>query len=153
MAERHPDPVVQGILDRQAIYDLCVRYARALDTRDWALLEGLFLPDARYTFPGGESNTSRAVVDRCENALTRLDASQHLLGNIEVVVDGDRATTVVYFHAQHVKAGTPGGDLFVIAGSYCDVVVRTPSGWRIAHRTQTYTWRDGNPAVVMGPAS
>ncbi len=130
-----------------------MRYARALDTHDWALLERLFVADARYTFPGGESDTVSAIVDRCANALTRLDASQHMLGNIEVVVDGDTATTIVYFQAQHVKLGTPGGDLFIIAGTYCDVAVRTPDGWRIAHRTQTYTWRDGNPAVVMRPPS
>ena len=88
MAERHPDPVVQGLLDHQEVYRLCVRYARALDTHDWALLERLFVADARYTFPGGESDTVSAIVDRCANALTRLDASQHMLGNIEVVVDG-----------------------------------------------------------------
>jgi len=151
--DRHPDPVVQGILDRNAVYDLSVKYARALDTHDWDLLESLFLPDAVYTYPGGESNTSGAVIDRCANALTRLDASQHLLGNIEVEVDGDTASARTYFQAQHVKAGTPGGDNFIIAGTYVDRAVRTPDGWRIAHRTQTYTWRDGNPAVVIRPAT
>lgn len=153
MAATHPDPTVQAILDRHAVYDLCVQYARALDTHDWHLLERLFLADAVYTYPGGESDTVGAIVDRCNGALTRLDASQHLLGNIEVVVEGDTATARTYFQAQHVKHGTPGGDNFVIAGTYEDRAVRTPDGWRIAHRTQTYTWRDGNPAVVMRPTT
>ena len=130
---------------------MIVRYARALDSRDWALLERCFVPDARYTFPGGESNDSASVVSRCSGALTRLDASQHLLGNIEIEVEGDTARTRTYFHAQHVKKGTEGGDCFVIAGSYQDTFVRTVDGWRINHRHQEYSWMDGNPGVVARP--
>jgi 3-phenylpropionate/cinnamic acid dioxygenase small subunit len=147
------DPEVQRVIDARAVHDLVVRYAIALDAHDWDLLESCFLPDARYTFPGGESPDRAAIVDRCSRALTRLDASQHLVGTIDVRVDGDHATTTAYFQAQHVKRGTPGGDLFIVAGTYRDRAVRTPDGWRIAHRDQTYTWTDGNPAVVARPAT
>jgi 3-phenylpropionate/cinnamic acid dioxygenase small subunit len=142
------DAEVQRVIDARAVHDLVVRYALALDARDWGLLESCFLPDATYTFPGGESPDRAAIVDRCARALTRLDASQHLVGTIDVRVDGDEATATAYFQAQHVKRGTPGGDLFIVAGTYRDRVVRTPDGWRIAHRDQSYTWTDGNPAVV-----
>lgn len=151
MTDRHPDPAVQAILDRNAVYDVIVRYARALDTRDWALLERCFVPDARYTYPGGESNDAASVVARCDTALTRLDASQHLLGNIEIELDGDTAHTKTYFQAQHVKRGTEGGDHFIIAGSYSDTFSRTADGWRIIHRHQEYAWMDGNPGVVARP--
>ena len=71
------------------------------------------------------------IVERSRGALEPLDASQHLLGNIVVEVNGDDATSVCYFQAQHVRAGTPGGDTYFIAGSYADRLVRTPQGWRI----------------------
>lgn len=151
VTDRHPDPVIQSIVDRHAIHDVIVRYARALDTRDWALLDRCFVPDARYTYPGGESNSAAEVIERCDRALTRLDASQHLLGNIEIELDGDTARTKTYFQAQHVITGTPGGDTFIIAGSYADTFSRTPEGWRIIHRHQEYAWMDGNPGVVARP--
>ena len=44
--------------------------------------------------------------------------------------------------------GTEGGDNYIIAGRYDDRVVRTPDGWRIAHRVLTVDWTEGNPAVV-----
>ena len=47
-----------------------------------------------------------------------------------------------------MRAGTPGGDTYVIAGSYTDTLARTPDGWRIAERVQVYLWRQGNRAVV-----
>ena len=78
----------------------------------------------------------------------RRDTTQHLLGNITVEVAGATARSICYFQAQHVRAGTPGGELYIIAGRYADSLERTPQGWRIAERVQTYMWRDGNRAVV-----
>ena len=85
-----------------------------------------------------------------KGALESLDASQHLLGNVVAHVDGDTARAVSYFQAQHVRAGTPGGDTYIIAGSYTDTLARTPDGWKIAERVQVYLWRQGNRAVVRG---
>jgi 3-phenylpropionate/cinnamic acid dioxygenase small subunit len=140
--------VADELADRQEIADLCVRYARALDRHDWEALAACFVADAVYLYPGGRTDGVEAVVERCRAALTPLDASQHLIGSILTAVDGDEGRASSYFHAQHVRAGTEGGDTFVIAGSYDDRVVRTAEGWRIAQRDQTYTWTAGNRAVV-----
>ena len=138
----------RALADRQEIADLCVRYARALDRHDWEALAACFVADAVYLYPGGRTDGVDAVVERCRAALTPLDGSQHLIGSILTEVDGDEGRANSYFHAQHVRAGTEGGDTFVIAGSYDDRVVRTAEGWRIAQRDQTYTWTAGNRAVV-----
>ena len=66
----------------------------------------------------------------------------------DVQLDGDTARATSYFQAQHVRAGTPGGDTYIIAGSYSDTLARTPGGWKIAERVQVYLWREGNRAVV-----
>jgi 3-phenylpropionate/cinnamic acid dioxygenase small subunit len=138
----------QLLADRQAVADLCVRYARALDARDWAALADCFVPEAIYDYPGGQMVGAAAIVERCRTALSPLDGSQHLIGSILTEVDGDAGTASSYFHAQHVRQGVEGGDTFVIAGSYDDEVVRTGEGWRIARRTQRYSWTSGNRAVV-----
>jgi 3-phenylpropionate/cinnamic acid dioxygenase small subunit len=139
---------LEVLVDRHDVADLLARYARALDQRDWDALAACFVPIARYVHPGGVLEGVDAIVDRCRSALEPLTASQHLLGTVLVEIDGDEGRASSCFQAQHVRTGTPGGDLFTIGGSYADRVVRTPEGWRIAEREQTYTWMDGNPAVV-----
>jgi ketosteroid isomerase-like protein len=145
------DPTVQVLLDERDITRLCHRYATALDTGDWPLLRTCFLPDAVAVYEGiGEQPGYDAIEALCRSYLAPLTQTQHLIGNVEVVVDGDTATAHCYLQAQHVRTGAEGGDLFVIAGRYSDELVRTPDGWRIARRALASWWTAGNPAVVGG---
>jgi ketosteroid isomerase-like protein len=142
------DANLQRLIDRQEIADLCARYMFALDRKDWTLLASCFTETPVFVHPGGRIEGIDAIVARSSGALAALDATQHLLGNVVVEVDGDVAHCTSYFQAQHVRAGTPGGDTYIIAGSYTDTLTRTPRGWRIAERVQAYLWRNGNRAVV-----
>ena len=139
---------VAELLAKNEVADLCAEYAFALDRRDWAALRACFTDAPVFVHPGGRVEGVDGIVERARGALEPLDASQHLLGTIVVEVEGDNASSICYFQAQHVRAGTPGGDTYLIAGSYADRLVRTPQGWRIAERVQLYLWRDGNRAVV-----
>ena len=78
-------------------------------------------------------------------ALTPLSATQHLISNVVVRLDGDRAESSCYLQAQHVKTGTAGGDNFIIAGRYDDQLVRTPDGWRIRERRLQAMWTAAIP--------
>jgi hypothetical protein len=144
------DAAVQRLIDRQEIADLCTRYTYGLDTRDWALVRSCFTDAPVFVHPGGRIEGAEGIIDRARGALEPLDASQHLLGNVLVDVAHDNRTArcTSYFQAQHVRAGTPGGDTYIIAGSYTDTLTRTTDGWKIAERVQVYLWRDGNRAVV-----
>lgn len=143
------DDALQVLLDEREITKLCHRYAMALDSRDWDLLRTCFVDAAVAVYEGiGECSGYDAIEALCRSALEPLTRTQHLLGNVDVVVDGQKATCTCYLQAQHVKEGTAGGDLFALGGRYTDALVRTADGWRIAHRTLTTWWTDGNPAVV-----
>jgi hypothetical protein len=146
-AQAMTDPA-QAVLDRQEIAEVCARYTTALDTLDWALLESCFAPAPVFVHPGGRLEGFDEILARTSAALTPLTLTQHLLGNIVAEVDGETGHCRCYFHAQHVRTATPGGDLYVIAGRYDDTLTRTPAGWRIVERVQTYLWRSGNRAVV-----
>ena len=37
----------------------------------------------------------------------------------------------------------------MIAGTYRDRLRRTSDGWRIVERVQEYSWRSGNPDVIV----
>lgn len=137
------------LLDEREIVRVALRYCRALDTKDWALLDEVFVPDATgvlglpHVIEGRE-----AIRRRVEGALAHLDDSQHLVGNHEVEVHGDTATHRCYLQAQHIRHAAAGGPHYIVAGRYEDRFVRTPDGWRIAHRSLVVMWTEGNVAVA-----
>ena len=139
------------LLDKQAITETCYRYGLVLDSREWSALSTCFTPDAEaYYLDMPACIGYQAIEDTCRTALSALDGSQHLIANVTVTLDGDEADCICYLQAQHVKAGTDGGDNFIIAGRYVDRFARTADGWRIKRRRLEAMWTDGNPAVVGG---
>lgn len=143
------DNSVQALLDERDVVAVLHRYAFALDQRDWARLRSCFRDDVVVEYDGLARCEGYEQVERiCRAALGPLARSQHLIGNAQAVVDGDTATAECYLQAQHVREGTEGGDLYVIAGRYVDVLARTGDGWRITCRRLETWWTDGNPAVV-----
>jgi hypothetical protein len=169
--------LAQQIADEREIVALTITYTWALDSRDWATLRDVFVPDATASL-GRDLVGVEAIIERISGALDPLDMSQHIISNHQIVVDGSgqTATCRCYLQAQHVrhaaadlgKSGVnsssqaprnddriPPSSLrnFIIGGRYLDDLVRTPNGWRIKHRTLAMDWTDGNPAVVFRPAS
>lgn len=134
--------------DEKDIVDIAIAYTWAIDTKSFNDLRNIFSADATAMLHGVACADVDAIVARIEGAVGRLDATQHLCGNHQVVVTGDTATHRCHLHGQHVKKGTDGGDNFVIGGFYDDVFVRTSSGWRIKHRIMQGTWTSGNVNVV-----
>ena len=134
--------------DEQAIIDLAIAYTWALDAKRIDDLRKVFAPDATADLNNVHCDGVEAIMARIDRPLSRLDQTQHLVGNHQVQVDGDTATHRCHLQSQHVKRGTEGGDNYLIGGIYEDRLARTPDGWRITHRTLTAIWTDGNPAVI-----
>jgi ketosteroid isomerase-like protein len=133
----------------QSITEICHSYALAVDGHDWQALRRCFTADATADYLDRPScDGYEAIESFIRRALEPLDASQHLIGNVTVKIGAESATSTCYLHAQHVRRGTPGGDLFTIGGTYRDTLVRGSTGWRISHRSLEATWSAGNPAVL-----
>ena len=142
-----------SLLDERDIVKVVNRYCFALDTKDWADLDNVFLPNATADLSTPTLLVGReAIVDRIRAALHHLDDSQHLVGNHQVTIDGDSATHRCYLQAQHVRHAAVGGPNYIIGGRYEDQLLRTADGWRIAHRTLAVMWKEGNLAVTQGDA-
>jgi 3-phenylpropionate/cinnamic acid dioxygenase small subunit len=144
----------QEISDRLRIQDLLTRYTTAIDGRDWALLDGVFLPDAEidYRSSGGIRGRYPEVRAWLERALAPFAVSQHLIANSAVELRGDRARARTMFY-NPMGARRPDGSLhlFFIGGYYEDELVRTPAGWRIARRVEQQAWREGElpPGLII----
>ncbi len=134
--------------DQQEIIDVTIAYTWALDTKNIDELRNVFLPDATAMLRGVPCEGVEAIIARIGGSVLRLDRSQHLIGNHQVRIDGDTATCRCQLQSQHVLYGTEGGENYIVGGHYEDQLVRTAHGWRIAHRTMTQTWTEGNLAVI-----
>jgi hypothetical protein len=139
--------------DHQAICEVRYRYALGLDTRDWELYRSIFVDDVEIdfsSFSGEAGGTLRADdwVATCRVFFTGLDASQHVMTNPMVTVDGDRAHCRMYMTADHYFANDQGGDRFVIGGYYDDRLVRAGDAWLLEAVTLTMFWQRGNRQIM-----
>ncbi len=145
----------QEISDRLEIQDLLVRYTRAIDTRDFALLDRCFTPDAHvdYTSSGGVAGKYPEVRAWLEKALAAFPAMMHFIGNTTLELDGERARARTYV-LNPMGFPNPDGSLhvFTVAAHYVDELVRTAKGWRIARRVEEQVLLDGTlPKALLVP--
>jgi hypothetical protein len=145
----------QEISDRIEIQDLMVRYARAIDTKDYGLLDTCFMPDAHvdYVSSGGTKGAYPEVRQWLEKALAPFPAMMHLVANNQVKLDGDRASSRTYV-INPMGFPNPDGSLhvFTVAAHYVDKLVRTPDGWRIQERIEETVLMDGSlPQALQIP--
>lgn len=144
---------LQWIADRLEIQDLLVRYARALDTKDFDVLDTVFTPDAHldYTSSGGIAGRYPEVKAWLSKVLRYFPVYQHLVANHDVEIDGDRATSVASLYNPMQRGD--GGGMFYVGAEYRDRLVRTPAGWRIEDRYEHLVWMDGNVPDVPDVAT
>ena len=142
------DEVVRRLVDEREIIGLAVRYCHAVDARDYDALRDVFVADATADLAGIGEVGLEAIIARCRRVLDPCNATQHLVGNHLVTLDGDTATAQCEVQAQHIRRGVDGGSTFTLGGRYRDQVTRTPAGWRITHRDLETSWVTGNPGVL-----
>lgn len=143
---------IEQLLDERAITAVLHDYARALDTRDWALLASLFTSTAvvDYTDEGGPvCHGPGAVVADCQADFAGLDATQHMIGNVAIVAEGDHARASCHVQAWHHRASATDGTTLLLVGGYEDELVRFAGEWRIARRKLRVAFETGNAAVKV----
>jgi 3-phenylpropionate/cinnamic acid dioxygenase small subunit len=133
--------------DRDEIFDTLIRYATAIDTRDWTLFRTCFTPDCRsdYGDIGGWPDLD-GLTDFMVRAHADLGQTLHRITNPAITIAGHTATARSYVHMLVPVA--PGSTVaFNSLGFYDDTLLRTDEGWRIAARTFTMVVSD-DPAIL-----
>lgn len=148
---------LQEISDRMEIEILLARYSEIMDLRDkHLLLEEIFTEDAFFdaTAFGGPVGPINEFVPKVAviTAPGNFENMQHMNGNIQITLNGDKATgRVMCFNA--VEANLPDGTthFFMVGLYYLDKYVRTENGWRIKERIEEASWRFNMPDVYTTP--
>lgn len=126
----------ETLLDERAIYRQLVRFARAMDERDWDALDELTTEDVTADLGAGTLTGRTALVTNMRTFLDDCGPTQHLLGNVLVEVEGERASSRAYVSDMHLGTGERAGATFSTLGDYHDHWIKRDEGWRLCHRTK-----------------
>jgi hypothetical protein len=136
--------------DRFAVIATLDRYATALDRRSWPLLDDVFTPDVAAEWAGARWSGRDELVAMIRSHLDGCGPTQHLLGNYDVAVEGDRADATCRVRAFHVGRGDRSHLTYEMLGFYRAVLVRTGDGWRVAEWHGETTHELGTRDVLGG---
>lgn len=137
MSQMPPDPT---FFDRVLIRELVETYADRLNHADWdgyaqTLIEDVEFevsaPDRMYM--RGRDDLVRAVRSAYEHGFVHQMAHNIIVDRVE----GDRGRAR---HTLHIF-----GTKFRMIALYYDGVVRTPQGWKFAHRDVQITYKEDGP--------
>jgi hypothetical protein len=133
--------------DMSEISSIIYRYSRAMDARQWALMDQVFVPDVVGELDGFVCRGRDELVRFIRAAIECCATTHHMNVNIEAAFANDRAKVWSKFSAWHTGRNDMSDRIFLALGSYTDDFVRTPHGWRIANRaerTQIQVWLDAS---------
>ncbi|WP_203336433.1 nuclear transport factor 2 family protein [Nocardioides limicola] len=133
---------ITEISDRLEITALITRYTRAVDTAQFDGIDEVFLDDAEldYSSAGGPVTTPAQAKPFIANLLG-FERWQHVIGQVEITLDGDTAHATAYFINPMVAKGADGGEqLWEVGGYYHHDLVRTPDGWRSRRMVDELVW-------------
>ena len=135
--------------DERAIERELIRFARAMDYRDWEQLSQILTEDAVGELGTGRLEGSAAIIALIRGFLDNCGVTQHLLGNVEVDVDGDHATSRAYVQDLHLSRSNP--ELtFHTLGDYHDKWERRDGRWRLVERVKDNRGTVGSLDVFAG---
>ncbi|MGW4119740.1 nuclear transport factor 2 family protein [Nocardia sp. NPDC004711] len=144
---------MNAVQDRLDIIATCSLMAWLADHRDWDRLGEVFTQEAVLDYTslnGGEpvTLTPTQIGAAWSQVLGKFDATQHVITNHLVTVDGDTAVCTAYFQATHVLADRFGAPTWTLGGTYRFDLTRAAGDWRIRAVVMTATWGRGNRGLI-----
>jgi hypothetical protein len=146
------DSAVQLLLDRAEIGDVIMRYAAAVDRRDWELLESCFVPDVKVVGWGPRAFADRRELVDFIKGVAHFHTTMHMMGNQFIEVDGDRASLENYAMLTHHAVDADGEPtrLNRSGRAYMEKLGRRDGRWVITQRGGDPQWA---PTGVTGVTS
>jgi len=130
---------VRELLDRDEISSLLVKFARALDEKDWDGYANLYAEEGVFRRPNGCHRGRAGLAEFVKEDLGHYVATHHVTGNHDIEVAGDTATARSLLQAYHVRSEDP-SDFWAVGGWYDTDLRRTEDGWRITSAEPKPVW-------------
>ena len=140
----------QSLTDERAILNLLGDFARILDRKQWDRIADVFADDIAFNYGDGQEQAGIAALRlNFTRFLDRCGATQHLLGSIQIEIDGDTAISRAYVQARHQGLSDKSQAIFDTNGEYTDRWERRAEGWRIVRRDARWEVFSGDSSVLM----
>lgn len=140
---------IASLIAQHEIERCLIRFARAMDYRDWTALGALMCDDVTGNFGTGLLHGREAIIDLIRQYLDACGPTQHLLGNILVEVDGNKAHSHAYVHDRHLPAGGTTSPTYYTLGDYHDNWIKLGDKWLLLKRVKDNRANVG-PLSVFG---
>src|SRR5262245_46360976 len=118
--------------DKEAIRELFSEYSFRMDDFRFKELSALFIPDGEWIAPYARARGRAEIAALMARNIPAEPRRKHFIMNSLIELDGDRATARTSYLVILQAAGA--GLTPSVAGTYHDVLVRTPEGWRFRER-------------------
>jgi len=139
---------VQWLVDRAAIGDLLIDFARALDDRDWEGYAANYAPEGTLAFNGHVAHEGReGLAAFVEAGLGQYAGTHHVSANHAITVEGDVATSRSYLIAAHIFDASDPTRHADGAGWYRCRLRRTDTGWRFTEVSVEIKYLSGEPII------
>jgi hypothetical protein len=152
------DDAIQDLLDRQALHQLAMRYARSADRRDYAGFGEIFSPEGRIAVHRGDAFGTEplyalegrdTIVERMRG-LEQYECTNHVVSNQSVEIDGDTASGETYCMAHHLYREDGIAMDLTMAVRYQDRFVRRAGRWLFSERRLAVDWERRLPLGKEG---
>ena len=136
--------------DREEIVNTLSRFMNSFDLKDWALMTELLEPSIWVDYsnlrgdPPEEVDAAKYV--RLRSEVLQDLSTQHLLGNVDVVVSGESASV----GASCMIWRWNGTTHFNSHAFYRFSLVRRRASWKIGAIEQRIYWSEGDPSIHKG---
>jgi hypothetical protein len=149
------DAIQLSAIDVQSITQTVTGVGLYSDLRDWNQVAQLLADEVTFDYTslfGGEvaTNSRSDMVGQMRATLQGFDATQHLIGNVQVTVSTAEEVTAL----SHVRATHWIGERFwIVGGVYSHRLVGAPGGWKVTYMRFQRLYEEGNRAALRDAAA
>lgn len=136
--------------DERNILNTLSEFPRVVDRNEWDRVGEVFAEDLCFNYGDGrEQQGLAALLTQFRSFHDRCSAMQHLIGSVQLELNGDSAVTRAYVQARHQGTGDYAQSVYDTHGEYTDRWERRPEGWRIVRRDAHWVLSAGEPRVLF----
>ncbi len=140
---------LEYLREKSRLVDAVTELFVATDLEDWSRAQACFTESVYFdqtSLTGGEPShiSPSDITASWDEGLKPLQAIHHQIGNIQVVIKGEKATVNCYGTAYHYLPNKSGKNTRTFVGSYAFELVKRSGTWKINSFIYNVKFIDGN---------
>jgi hypothetical protein len=141
-----------------AVRTVVARIAHTIDGRHWSDLRALYADEVTIDYTslfGGDvqRQAGDGLIAAWRQMLSPLDATQHLVGAIDVRLNDGGAVAECHVRGYHVCARAPGGPEWMVSGQWMIDLAEVDHRWLVTGMTLRTFYQTGNRNVLAEAAA